>query len=124
MSCGPTVHKQTAVKTCQYTCRLLSEAEVDLIGNENVPKIIINDTLIFFLNCISILIISNHKSFHMLFDKIASEFFLCEKYINILAFEMASPGNRHCADCIGALSFPIVYSECRNFSPASRRFAF
>jgi len=27
----------------------------------------------------------------MLFDKIASEFFLYEKYINILAFEMASP---------------------------------
>ena len=21
---------------------------------------------------------------------------------------MASPGNRHCADCIGALSFPII----------------
>jgi len=28
--------------------------------------------------------------------------------INILALEMASPGNRHCADCIGALSFHIL----------------
>jgi len=27
--------------------------------------------------------------------------------INILALEMASPGNRHCANCIGTLSFPM-----------------
>jgi len=32
--------------------------------------------------------------------------FLVEKYIYILALEMASAGNRHCAGCIGALSFP------------------
>jgi len=38
----------------------------------------------------------------VLFDKIASVF---EKYINILALEMASPGNRHCVNCIGALLF-------------------
>ena len=30
---------------------------------------------------------------------------LFERYINILALEMASPGNRHCANCIGTLSF-------------------
>jgi len=35
-------------------------------------------------------------------------YILFEKYINILALEMASPGNRHCANCIGTLSFPIV----------------
>jgi len=28
-------------------------------------------------------------------------------YINILALEMTSPGNRHCAGCIGTLSFSI-----------------
>ena len=28
-------------------------------------------------------------------------------YIFILALEMASPGNQHCASCIGTLSFPI-----------------
>jgi len=28
-----------------------------------------------------------------------------EKYTYMLALEMASPGNRHCANCIGALSF-------------------
>jgi len=32
---------------------------------------------------------------------------LLEKYINIFALEMASPGNRHCASCISVLSFPI-----------------
>jgi len=37
--------------------------------------------------------------------------FLFEKYTNILALEMASPGNRHCANCIGALSFPIGLIE-------------
>jgi len=30
---------------------------------------------------------------------------LFEKYI--LALEMASPENRHCASCIGTLSFPM-----------------
>jgi len=34
---------------------------------------------------------------------------LLKKYFfNILALEMASPGNQHCANCIGTLSFPIV----------------
>ena len=31
------------------------------------------------------------------------------KNIDILALEMASTGNRHCANCIGTLSFPVVY---------------
>jgi len=31
---------------------------------------------------------------------------LFEKYIHILALEMASPGNQQCASCIGTLSFP------------------
>jgi len=30
-----------------------------------------------------------------------------EKYICILALEMASPGNQHCANCIGTSSFPV-----------------
>ena len=30
------------------------------------------------------------------------------KYVYILALEMASPWNQHCANCIGTLSFPIV----------------
>ena len=39
------------------------------------------------------------------------------KYVNILAMEMASPGNRHCASSICALSFPIV----RNVSVSAAR---
>jgi len=34
-------------------------------------------------------------------------YILFEKYINILALEMASPGNWHCASCISTLSFPM-----------------
>jgi len=34
-------------------------------------------------------------------------YILFEKYIYILALEMASPGNQHCASCIvGTLSLP------------------
>jgi len=40
----------------------------------------------------------------VLFDKIASVYL---KNIYISALEMASPGNQHCANCIGTLSFPI-----------------
>jgi len=32
-------------------------------------------------------------------------YILFEKYIYILALEMASPGNQHCANCIGTFSF-------------------
>jgi len=35
-------------------------------------------------------------------------YILFQKYIYILALEMASPGNQHCANCIGTLSFPIA----------------
>jgi len=37
--------------------------------------------------------------------------YLFEKYIYIyiIALEMASPGNQHCASCIGTLSFPIKH---------------
>jgi len=47
------------------------------IGNESVPKIIINDTInLFFTSAISILVISNHNSFRVLFDKIVSLYFI------------------------------------------------
>jgi len=38
-------------------------------------------------------------------------YILFEEYIYILALEMASPGNQHCASCIGTLSF-AVNSNC------------
>jgi len=47
--------------------------DVWVIGNESVPKIIINDTInLFCKTAIIILAISNHNSFRVLFDSIAS----------------------------------------------------
>ena len=37
-------------------------------------------------------------------------YILLEKYINILALEMARRRNRHCAGCIGTLSFAMSVS--------------
>jgi len=50
----------------------------------------------------------------VLFDKIASVFFIWKNiYLGyILALEMASPGNQHCASCIGTLSFPVKQALC------------
>jgi len=42
----------------------------------------------------------------VLFDKIVSEYILFERYLYVLALEMASPWNQHGANCIGTLSFP------------------
>jgi len=80
------------------------------IGNESVPTIIINDT-IFLKTAVSILLILNYNSFLVLFDNILLPYILFEKYIHILALEMASPGNRHCASCIGTLSFATVCAK-------------
>jgi len=43
----------------------------------------------------------------VLFDKNFSDI-LFEECIYILTFEMASPGNQHCASYIGGLSFRIL----------------
>jgi len=63
---------------------------------------------LFFKTTISILVISDHNSFRVLFILIKLlPNILFQKYIYILALEMASPVNQHCANCIGTLSFPI-----------------
>ena len=90
-------------------CRLSRRRERELvwsIGNKSVPKIIMNNTinLFIFRTAISILLISDRNSFRVLFGKIAS-CILFKKYIYILALEMASPGNQHCANRIGTLLF-------------------
>ena len=47
------------------------------IGNESVPKIVINNTIYLrFKTAVSILLISNRNSFRVLFDKIASIYFI------------------------------------------------
>ena len=51
------------------------------IGNESMAKIIINDTKICFKTAISILLISNDNSFRVLFDKIASVYFIWKIYL-------------------------------------------
>jgi len=45
------------------------------IGNKSVPKIVIHDTNLF-LTAISIFLITNHNSLRVLFDKIASVYFI------------------------------------------------
>jgi len=51
------------------------------IGNESVPKMIINDrTGLFFTNAVSIVVISNHNSFRVLFIKIVSVYFISKIY--------------------------------------------
>ena len=34
---------------------------------------------------------------------------------------MASPGNRHCAKCIGALSFPVLRANVRSLAATTDR---
>jgi len=52
------------------------------------------------------MLISNHNSFRVLFDKIASVYFIWKNIY--LAFQMGSPGNQYCANCIGTLSLPVT----------------
>jgi len=55
----------------------IEDAVQDCIGNDSVLKIAINDTINLFLKtAISILVISKHNSFRVLFDKIASVYFI------------------------------------------------
>ena len=71
----------------QADCRLRVECGI-VAGNDSVPKIIINNTINLFLTAISILLISNHNSFRVLFDKIASVYFTWKIYL-FLASKMA-----------------------------------
>jgi len=58
----------------------IEDAVQDCLGNDSVPKIAINDTINLFLKnairLISILVISKHNSFRVLFDKLASVYFI------------------------------------------------
>jgi len=67
----------------------------------------INNTvhLLFFKTASRISVISNHDSSRVLFDEIASTHFIWEKYFS--TENGAGPVNRHCASCIGTLSFAI-----------------
>ena len=71
-----------------------------------MPKMIINDNNFFFLKLQSAL--WNFQPECCLIKLLPCILF--EKYVNILALELASPGNRHCANCIGFLSLSVGYS--------------
>jgi len=72
-----------------------------------VPKIIINNTLNLFLNTsISILVISCHNSFGVLFDKIASVYFIWKMHSYFYHWKWLAQATQHCASCIGTLSSP------------------
>ena len=78
------------------------------IGNESVPKIVTNNTINLFFKL--------QSAFWQFQTITGSEYcmikllpyVLFEKLIYILALEMASPGNQHCANSIGTLSFPVA----------------
>jgi len=67
------------------------------------------------------LLISNHNSFRLLFDKIASVYF-CLKNIFIFyrwkSWSAQAPGNQHCANCIESVGLlhhayiPVSYTFC------------
>ena len=105
----------SVVVISQYS-RSLSLLPV-FVQSESAPKIIINDTIVFFSLKL--------QSTFWLFQTIAfSEYrlikllpyILFKKYIHIFALQMACPRNRHCANCIGTLSFPIAADiSCRCF---------
>jgi len=83
-------------------------------GND-VPKIIINGTINLFLKtAMSFLLISNRNNFRVLFVTKNCFRIFYWKYIFILALKLVSPGNQHCANCIGEFSFPIGYIRWRD----------
>ena len=50
-------------------------------------------------------------------------YILFERYSNIFALELASPGNRHCGNCIGALSLWRARDAGVGDAPSTQRFA-
>ena len=54
------------------------------IANESVPKIVINNAINYFLTAISILVVSNQNCFRVLFDKIASIYFIRKIYLRFI----------------------------------------
>ena len=100
------LRRQAARQTVR--CQSRAGGEPTIIGNESVRDIIINYEIKLPFKL--------QSAFWQLATITVSEcclikllpYVLFEKYIYILALEMASSGNRHCASCIGALSFPIA----------------
>ena len=92
--------------TCAVSVKQLLLLSLRLSSRERkLPEITINNAINSFKTAASILVIQTIAVCECCLIKLLS--FFIEKYIYTLALEMASPGNRHCASCIGTLSFPV-----------------
>ena len=87
-----------------YLCRLLRSLPTE---NESVPKIIVNNTINLFFKLQSAFCkFESITVFKCCMIKLLPYILFEKIYIYSSALEMASPGNQHCANCIGTLSFP------------------
>ena len=85
----------------------------DCVRNGSVPKITANDTTDFFLqNCNRHVGNFKPQQFRECCLTKLLPCILSERYIYILELEEASTGNRHCANCIGTLSFIAARRQC------------
>jgi len=82
-------------------------SSLSTIGKESVPKIVVNNTVnLFFTLQSAFWQVQTITVSECCLTKLLPNI-LFEKYICMLALKMASPGDQHCANCIGTLSFPI-----------------
>jgi len=73
--------RHCAVSLVSWCAVLVISADCWLMGNESLPEIIINNRVnLFRQTSIRILVISSHYSFRVLFDKIASVYFIWKIY--------------------------------------------
>jgi len=104
-----------------YTTCCVSVCAVD-IGSKSVPKIIVNNTVSSFLKtAISILVISNHNGFCVLFDTIASVcFFICQIYLYFIIGN-AQPRVPALCQLYRHVSFPMqsLISHCVMYTLAA-----
>jgi len=68
---------------------------VSITGNKSVPKIILNNNELIFLNCNQHFANFRPQQSPVMIKLLP--YVLLERCICILALEVASPGNRHCA---------------------------
>jgi len=98
---------------CRVDASPLLVADLQLLvlshqtGNESVPIIIVNDIINLFFKLQSAFCWFQTITVSVCCLTKLIPCILLEKYTYILALEMASPGNQHCANCIGTLLFSI-----------------
>jgi len=88
------------------------------IGNESVLKIVIIDTInLFFYTAVSILLISSHNSFRVLFDKIAT---VCSIWKIYLYFSVGKwPAQGTSTVPVVSVSFRVSFSHAYSATDAT-----